>query len=336
MNMQTKKISPAEIQQLCTTLRGDADLNPVRLKTLDALSFIDDPEAIEPLCKALINCGDRAFGNDGYIASSVCSSLATIGAPSVLPLVDLLTNKSWAVRVRAAQTLESLKDDRALDALLVGLEDPYMAMRKSCARNLDYLAWKPKKDRVGALYCIAQNQWDTCVEIGAPALTPLIELLSFNKEDTRRNATLALIRIGSPAVIPLIEKLHDTNRNGLFFEEGPEQSYPNFYSFSFVTQALAKIGDPQAVEPLIDLLLKCNSWREAAIIASALGDLHDSRAIGPLKQIAAREYKYSTAYSSDGLEYEVEQSDNPRADYVTALELVDQALAKLSLQTARV
>jgi HEAT repeat protein len=73
------------------------------------------------------------------------------------------------------------------------------------------------------------------VEIGAPAVMPLIKVLQDKRKDVRKFAIETLGKIGDErAVMPLIEALD-------------ENWYP-------ATEALARINTPQAIEPLLAIL----------------------------------------------------------------------------------
>lgn len=108
-----------------------------------------------------------------------------------------------------------------------------------------------------------------------PTPTPLAEqtkiaslIGDFNHGFSRRdNAIEALVEIGEPAVEPLIQALN--NESWVVREAA--------------TEALGKIGDERAVEPLIKVLDdedETTFVREAA--AEALGEIGDERAIEPL------------------------------------------------------
>ena len=66
------------------------------------------------------------------------------------------------------------------------------------------LNWQPENADLVAVHCVALMDWDKCVQLGAPAVDPLI----FAPDDLPQGAAEALGRIGDPrAVTPLIEKL---------------------------------------------------------------------------------------------------------------------------------
>lgn len=114
---------------------------------------------------------------------------------------------------------------------------------------------------------VRNDSFDALVEIGEPAIDPLIQALN-GDEGTRGYVIQALGYIGEPAIDPLIQTTKDTNN----FERTARYS---------AVQALGYIGEP-AVEALIQILNEGDDtvryWA-----ALTLGDIGDSRAIGPLE-----------------------------------------------------
>jgi HEAT repeat protein len=54
-----------------------------------------------------------------------------------------------------------------------------------------------------------KQRWDKCVEMGKPAIPPLIDTLQSQDDVMRQGATEALEKIGSPAIRPLIDALQE-------------------------------------------------------------------------------------------------------------------------------
>ena len=105
----------------------------------------------------------------------------------------------------------------------------------SAAEALGKLGWTPGRDEAAAAYWTVKRRWDKCVEIGEPAVEPLIKALGDSDYRVREGAAEALGTIGDGrAVEPLIRALNDANGD---VREG-------------AAGALGKIGEP-AVEPLI-------------------------------------------------------------------------------------
>jgi HEAT repeat protein len=108
----------------------------------------------------------------------------------------------------------SLKANKDIKGLITALNDEDESVRILAADALDKLGWKPDQGEAGALYWIVRRKYDNCVAIGAPAVPPLIAALKYTD--------LFKISIHKEEVV----------RAG-------------------AALALGKLGDGQAVEPLI-------------------------------------------------------------------------------------
>ena len=95
--------------------------------------------------------------------------------------------------------------------LVNALQHPDAELRLAAAVSLDILNWKP--DRIGLVvdFNISRRQWDNCIELGAPAVVPLIQLLTYDNKEISAAAEEALVKIGKLSLTPLVEKLMDDN-----------------------------------------------------------------------------------------------------------------------------
>jgi hypothetical protein len=129
----------------------------------------------------------------------------------VEPLLDVLRDDSSSVRWAAAELLGRIADAGAVDSLTAALRDE--RARKAAIKVLDELGWQPNRSEAGAAYWIAKGDLDRCVEIGAPAVEPLIAALKHDDRRVRQAAAGALGRIGDTrAVEPLMDALQDVVR----------------------------------------------------------------------------------------------------------------------------
>lgn len=113
---------------------------------------------------------------------------------------------------------------------------------------------------------VRTNARERLVEIGGPAVEPLIQALRHKERRVRWNVARALGMIGDArAVEPLNQSLRDAERLARWS----------------VAWALGMIGDARAVEPLIGLLSDPTA-RVRWEAAGALGKIGDARAIEPL------------------------------------------------------
>jgi len=201
-----------------------------------ALGQIGDPRAVEPLIAALSN-------ENGDVRKAAAGALVKIGVPAVEPLIAVLRwdkdvrqgqaaagalgqigdaravepliaalkEEIRSVRRDAATALGQIGDARAVEPLIAALKDQDMYTCEAAAEALDNLGWQPHRSETGAVYWVAKRQWNRCVEIGTPAVKPLIAALK-DKDNKRVRAAAAgaLGQIGDRrAVEPLIAALKD-------------------------------------------------------------------------------------------------------------------------------
>jgi HEAT repeat protein len=121
-------------------------------------------------------------------------------------LIAALEDEEEDVRRAAAKGLgqigSQLKDTalrvRMTKSLIVALKGNYAdeAVCQATAEALDKLDWHPSRSQAGAIYWIAKGQLDKCVEIGPPAVQPLIAAREYMDRDVRRAAAKALDELG--------------------------------------------------------------------------------------------------------------------------------------------
>jgi HEAT repeat protein len=214
---------------------SDRDVD-ARRDAAGALGRIGEPLAVPPLISALKD-GDNA------VREMASNALVRIGIPAITPLVAALKGGATYVHVREAAgalgkigipaippLIAALKDGSyngtramalaalvkigvpAVEPLGAALSDADWGLRTAAADALDKIGWQPGRDATGAAYWIGRQKWDTCVEIGAPALAPLLAVLKY--DTMRRHAILALGQIGdSGAVDPLVVALMDAHKD---------------------------------------------------------------------------------------------------------------------------
>jgi HEAT repeat protein len=225
----------------------------VREASSEALGHLASP-AVEPLIAALKD-------SDGAARKGASEALVQMGAPAVDSLVAALRDP--ALRTVASSTLGQIGDMRAVGPLIATLrEDDNDQVRRAAAETLDLLAWSPDGGEGGAAYWAAKGQWQKCVEIGRPAVEPLIGALKHHDSLVRQVAARGLGQIGDlRAVEPLIDALR-----------GREDVR------AVAAEALGRIDDVRAVEPLL-AALKDGVAGVRAAAARALGRLGDVRAV---------------------------------------------------------
>lgn len=177
---------------------------------------------------------------DVNVKADSVKALVEAGELAVEPLIQALDSKDPEIRENAAITLGKIKDERAIDPLIKLLTDE---------------EWEVESAATNAL-----------VDIGEPAVEPLIGILQDKNEDSFLQAKAIAVLAGikdERAIQPMIQAL----------KEKPELQADLGYH-------LGLMGKP-AVKPLIQLL--DDEDPEVRVrAAEALSRLGDDRAIGPL------------------------------------------------------
>lgn len=242
------------LESLIDALRDpDSDL---RRSAAVALRQIGDTRAVESLINALHDpdaevrraasdvlrqIGKPAFKHlfnalhdpDAGVRRAVIYALGYPGkAPPVEPLINALRDPDADLRRSAAVALGRIGKP-AVEALIVALSDPNVDVR---GHAIDALVKIGSDHTIEPL--IRRSATDALVQIGKPAIEPLISTLSNSDADVRRNTVIALGEIGDAhAVEPLVSALSDPDANVRYR----------------AAIALGKIGEP-AVEPLVSAL----------------------------------------------------------------------------------
>jgi HEAT repeat protein len=125
---------------------------------------------------------------DKGVREQAARALAELGEPAAVALMDLIRDKEWRVRYRAAEAIGLMGYGPGNTALIEALKDPKDHVRYMAAKSLGI--------------------------IGDPvSMEPLIERLHDDNEFVRRIAAVSLARIGLPrarsAVTMAMEKEKD-------------------------------------------------------------------------------------------------------------------------------
>jgi len=209
-------------------------------ETLQALTQIGT-EAVAPLIELLRESEDPALRRGAAYALSHLSDLAITPA-----LIDALEQDADSeVRVYAARALAAQTDARAIEPLVAALKDDDPAVREEVVRALGELAEVLNSPR---------------------AVEPLAETLSDPDWGTRQSAAEMLIRL-EIAHVEEAERLLLTDLMSLNNEIQLGAAW-----------SLVEVGDPHALDPLVELLTDPDS-RISANAARGLGELGDQRAV---------------------------------------------------------
>jgi HEAT repeat protein len=180
---QCSEIGAPAVEPLIAIIGIDADARPAARK---ALVKIGTP-AVEPLIAALQN-------NNKDVRQDAATILGQFGDERALePLIALLNDSYSGARIAAVEALGSLGDERILEPLGAVLIDNNKDVRLMAANALEKIGWHPEKDENGAWYWAARGHWDQCIDIGAPAIQPLISCLRQYDQDSARMAARTLV-----------------------------------------------------------------------------------------------------------------------------------------------
>jgi HEAT repeat protein len=184
---------------------------PTPTSVAEALGKIGDARAVEPLIDVLKGCP----WYESVMAGSVARALGQIGdARAVEPLIAALEDGKEHLRKAAAWALCQIGDARAVEPLIAALNDRDPGVRETAAAALHARAWSPDRGESGAAYWAATGEWDKCIQIGAPAVEPLIAALEDGNKNAREAAAEALGQIGDArAVLPLVTAIEDEDED---------------------------------------------------------------------------------------------------------------------------
>ena len=291
------------VQDLIEALE-DVD-DATREEAAKALADLGDPNTLEELLTAIEDDywavrvqigwalakigGERAIDglivlfNDSMmeVQAEAVLAMASMGQNTVTKLITCLKDERWRVREQAAKSLGLLKDSQAVQGLMI----------------------VAGRDRDGAVKSAAA---EALGRIGdSKAVPALIKLFKDTSKIVRETAGTALLYIGEDSIPALIETLKDPHFvvrcHGVRALGGMTTDYQMGKAWTTdsrvvdalilalkdddravredATIALGIIGDPKAVEGLIEAMKEGAVKRHAI---SALGMIGDARALRPV------------------------------------------------------
>lgn len=202
--------------------------------------------------------------------------------------ITALGDENPWVRQAAAKALGQIGDTRAVEPLIVALRDTWGDFRSTVVAALEridpdwpqsetakrqiplFITALGDKRNVSARWAAAE----VLVQIGAPAMEPLIAALGDRHFDVCSDVVAALSRIA-----PDWPRSEAARRQVPMFIAALENE--DWRVRGATAETLGRIGDVRAMEPLIAVLKDKDSWvRRGA--AEALGWIGDARAVEPL------------------------------------------------------
>ncbi len=213
---------------------------------VEALGQIGDQRAIAPLVDLLVR---TASEEDFFtvlasepLLHQIRQALVTLGTPAVQSLLPLLQHPAEKVRQAAATALAQIGDPRALDALILALNDTDWYVRQQAALGLGKIG----DERAVEVLTHALGDRDPLVRRAATealgnlapekSLQWLGRMLKDGENEVRLAAAQALSRLQDPAVADVLLNALDEKETEIRL---------------LVIQTLTKFGDRRAVEGLM-------------------------------------------------------------------------------------
>ena len=226
--------------------------------------------------KGLIKAVD--YKKDAAIRQAAAEVLGQIGGEqAVEPLIAALKDADKDVRQGATRALGRIGRARAVEPLMATLKDKSSNVQKAAQEALVEIGIVQIKVWSSGFtkYEDKRKEWvEMLVNIGAPAVEPLVAALQGRNWNEREAVQEALVKIGNFAVEPLVVALKNE-------DQGVR---------SGAAEVLGKIGDARAVEPLVTAL-KDEDQRVRSRAAEALGEIGDARAMEPLAVVLKDEHQ---------------------------------------------
>lgn len=196
-----------------------------------------DPRAVIPLINALKHADD-------WVRRDAASSLGQIGDPqAVLPLIELLNDQDSWTRQTVIRALENIGNEAALDGLVLALRDRDELTWQAAAKALEKFGEKARE----ALQKVAQDDDSMAHERIQEALRLL--------DDTQAGGEL-LARMRSADAKTRIQAFEEAkSKADVETLIAYLRNFTDPYLADRVVEALGEIGDVQAIQPIINVLV---------------------------------------------------------------------------------
>ncbi len=195
----------AEIVEQVAKERDDAKLQTKALIALERWGAISSigPGAFDVVFEA-------SQSRDLAIRQQAIRALGLIsGSRSISALMKYVRSSDVLIRRAAAEGLEEAKNPTATSILVSTLGDEDAEVRHSAARALKRIEWKPANRAEHIALAVAGKEWMEAAKLGKEAVAPLMQ--AFMDASQRPKVMAALVELGEPAVDPLIELLRTEN-----------------------------------------------------------------------------------------------------------------------------
>ena len=179
--------------------------------TVTALVQTGDKRAVEPLMAIMMD-EDEFPG----IRSRAARAMAEIGDEKAIgALTEFVAKGAESERRYAIRALGHTGDERFVEIILPHLKRKDSTTRATAASAVESLGYVPETVDERVTFLIAKggrasgDNWEELVEIGAPAVEPLIEMLKDGNNNIRSAAAETLGKIGDERAVEPLEALRD-------------------------------------------------------------------------------------------------------------------------------
>lgn len=225
----------------------------VRHAAVEALGRIGDPRASEPLIVAL-------HDPDWTVRSAAATALLHVGdAQSLDALIGALKSSDEFVRLSAVKALARIGGRRAAHAVASMLRDDDPAVHQETLKAIAALGWRPSSPAERAWLVVGQREWEEAIKLGGIAVPALgVALDRAAKKGgggwvVGVEAARALGEIGEKSGVPALVRHLSMGDDPLV---------------KTIALALGRIGDTQAIEPLLGALGRRNAEVRAMVLAA--------------------------------------------------------------------
>ena len=248
----------------------------VAVAAAEALAKLGDPRAVDPLLGLLGSSAPLSSTPLGRLAAA--QALGRLGDPRATEgLILVLGDSDAQVRGAAAWALGQIADRRAVEYLELAMADSNAGVRQAC---------------VAALAKLGEPLWQGIVRgddgdlprLGdcgdARAAAPLLQVLADSANDPTAPSPLPATTRPSASAAARAR----ARRQGRGGPPAAKSAAPPS-RFQRAAEALGRLGDRRAVEPLLSVLGDRKRNEQARCVAAdALATLGDPRAVEPLTQ----------------------------------------------------
>jgi len=171
----------------------------VRVASVKALAAIGDVAAVGPLIVMLAHEQYRAktSGRSSLaVERAAAQALDTLCDESAVDaLQTALGHDDAEVRELAIKRLARIDSPIVAEMLEAHLDDQDPIIRRSAARGLAEVGWKPPSDEIGAHYWAALREWRRCAECGPAAIPLLVAAFPRAQSHERSDIQAALVSL---------------------------------------------------------------------------------------------------------------------------------------------